>query len=91
MFLMRSPSRAIAPAIDDLAGFLMVEVRPLIADAAMGFGHQQIGPAAVLAAGLLMVTLALTLRQHRFVLSEEAGIVDVAPVGQGGEIVEPWT
>jgi hypothetical protein len=73
---------------DDLAGFLVVEVHPLVADAPMCPGHQHLGPAAILAPTLLGLEFALSPCQHFCNLTQIAGIVDVAAVSQRGEVLQ---
>jgi hypothetical protein len=53
----------------NLAGLLMMEVQAFVADASVGFGHQQFGPTAVLAAAPLGLEPALTPCQRLFGLA----------------------
>jgi len=73
----------------DLACFLVVKGLALVADTTMGFGHQELGPPPVLAPALLGLELALSLGYNLFGLAVVARVVDVAPIGEGSEILQP--
>jgi hypothetical protein len=50
--------------------------------------NQQLGSTAVRAAALLSLELALPPRQRLFGLTQIAGVVNVAAVGQRGEVLQ---
>src|SRR5438128_10109472 len=52
-------------------------------------GYQQLGSTAVLASTPLALELALPARKYLLCLTEVAGVVHVAAIGQGGKILQP--
>ena len=74
--------------VHDLAGGFVRKVPTLVPNASVGFGHQELGPPPVLATALLGLELALSLRQDLVSFSDVARIVDVASIGEGGEVLQ---